>query len=350
MTRVDPPVPYEPRRPVSLHDVAREAGVHSSTASRALTGATDRPVNAQTRARVVEVATRLGYQPNAMARSLKTSSTGAIGMLVPSLRNPFWGKLLRGAFRRAWERGFVVLVAEDDGDDDTEQAYERLIAQARIDGLIVASAIPGSALPGRMLASGAPCVFVARASPGSNRNVTLPEELSSRRAVEHFAELGHRFLGHVSGPEQASDLIERRVRGFLAATRELGLPEPAVARGTLDEAGGASATRELLETRTTAIYVTNFNQAFGAVAAIRSAGLVIPDQISLISADDDPVLDYLEPPLTAFVRPHEELGAAAVDALLMQLEGTPPRDVELETAPELVVRRSTGRPLERGNA
>ena len=347
MTRAASPPPNELRRPISLHDVAREAGVHSSTASRALTGATDRPVNVETRARVLEVATRLGYQPNAMARSLKTSSTGAIGMLVPSLRNPFWGKMLRGAVRRAWERGFVVLVAEDDGDDDTEQAYERLVAQARIDGLIVASAVPGSALPGRMLASGAPCVFVARASPGSNRNVTLPEELSSRRAVEHFAELGHRRLGHVSGPEQSSDLIERRVRGFLDATRELGLPEPLVARGNLDEPGGARATRELLSSETTAIYVTNFNQAFGAVAAIRSARLEVPRDISLISADDDPVLDFLDPPLTAFLRPHEELGAAALDELLRQLEGQAPRDVELETPPELIVRASTAEPRTR---
>ena len=147
MSRVGRSGPAEIRRPVSLHDVAREAGVHSSTASRALTGATDRPVNPQTRDRVIAVAARLGYQPNAMARSLKTQSAGAIGMLVPSLRNPFWSQMMRAVVRRAWERELVVLVAEDTGDTATEQAYERLVAQARIDGLIVTSASADSSLP-----------------------------------------------------------------------------------------------------------------------------------------------------------------------------------------------------------
>ena len=123
--------------------------MHSSTASRALTGATDRPVNPVRRGtRMIAAAQRLGYQPNAMARSLKTASAGAIGMLVPSLRNPFWSQMMRAVVRRASERDLVVLVAEDTGDEATEQAYERLVAQARIDGLIVTSASDRSSLPG----------------------------------------------------------------------------------------------------------------------------------------------------------------------------------------------------------
>ena len=103
---------------------------------------------AHTRERVIEAAARLGYQPNAMARSLKTASAGAIGMLVPSLRNPFWSQVMRAVVRRAWERELVVLVAEDTGDEATEKAYERLVAQARIDGLIVTSASATAHCPG----------------------------------------------------------------------------------------------------------------------------------------------------------------------------------------------------------
>ena len=167
VARVVDPAPPETRRPVSLHDVAREAGVHSSTASRALTGATDRPVNPETRDRVIACrhATRLpaerdGAQP-------QDASSGAIGMLVPSLRNPFWSQMMRAVVRRASERELVVLLAEDTGDEATEEAYGRLVAQARIDGLIVTSASARSSLPARVLASGAPCVFAGRGVAGS---------------------------------------------------------------------------------------------------------------------------------------------------------------------------------------
>jgi LacI family transcriptional regulator len=345
MSRSGRSVAQEPRRPVSLHDVAREAGVHSSTASRALTGATDRPVNPVTRDRVIDAAARLGYHPNAMARSLKTASAGAIGMLVPSLRNPFWSQMMRAVVRRASERGIVVLVAEDTGDEATEQAYERLIAQARIDGLIVTSASAHSSLAQRVIASGAPCVFAGRGVAGSGRNVRLAEEPVSSLAVEHFAGLGHTVVGHVTGPVDSSDIIERRVAGFIAAAAEHGV-EARIERGSLDEAGGAEAVGRLLDAASapTAILVTNFNQVFGAIAGIRARSLAIPRDVSVIAADDDPVFDFLEPPQTAFRRDHDELGTAAVDALLLQLSGEPAQDVELSSPPALIQRASTAPP------
>ncbi len=345
MSRVGRSVGQEIRRPVSLHDVAREAGVHSSTASRALTGATDRPVNPVTRDRIIAAAQRLGYQPNAMARSLKTASAGAIGMLVPSLRNPFWSHLMRAVVRRASERDLVVLVAEDTGDEATEQAYERLIAQARIDGLIVTSASAHSSLAQRVIASGAPCIFAGRGVAGSGRNVRLAEEPVSEIAVEHFARLGHRVVGHVTGPVDSSDIIERRVTGFAAAAVTHGVTAR-IERGSLDEAGGAAAAGRLLDgdPAPTAILVTNFNQVFGALAAVRSRGLALPGDVSVIAADDDPVFDFLDPPQTAFRRDHDELGTAAVDALLQQMAGSPPGDVELSSAPALIERASTAPP------
>lgn len=345
MSRVGRSVPPRVRRLVSLHDVARAAGVHSSTASRALTGATDRPVNVETRARVIAAAERLGYHPNAMARSLKTSSSGAIGMLVPSLRNPFWSQVMRAVVRRAWERELVVLVAEDTGDEETEKAYERLLAQARIDGLIVTSASAHSSFPRRVIESGAPCVFAGRGVAGSGRNVRLAEEPVSRLSVEHFARLGHSCVGHATGPVDASDIIERRVTSFQAAAKEFGV-RGRIERGSLDEAGGAAATERLLaaEQAPTAILVTNFNQVFGALAAIRARSLEIPRDVSVIAADDDPVFDFLQPPQTAFRRDHAELGTAAVDALLEQMAGSPARDVELSSPPALIERGSTARP------
>lgn len=332
------------RRPARIVDVARLAGVDASTASRALSDAPDRPVSSATRERVAEAAATLGYQPNALARALRTRSAGAIGMLVPSLRNPFWSQLLRGVVREAADRGYVVLLAEDDGTVDNGAAYEALVAAARIDGLIVASAHPRSSLPARLLGSGAPCVFVARSSGGSGRNVTLPEEEIARAAVDHFIALGHRLIGHVTGDLVISDIIERRVRAIRAAAAVHGLPAPAIAVGTLDEPGGEAAIRELLALpeRPTAVLVTNFNQAFGVIAAARVAGLEVPGDLSVISADDDDVLGFVDPPVTAFARPHAALAAAAVAALIDQIDGGAPRDIEIDAPSTLIVRGSTG--------
>src|SRR5918911_5220702 len=110
-------------RPARLHDVARDAGVHVSTASRVLNGDGTASVSEETRERIVAAARRLRYRPNAIARGLKLASTGALGLLVPSLRNPIYAAVIRGAFDRAWERRFVVVLAEDRDDSSAQQAY-----------------------------------------------------------------------------------------------------------------------------------------------------------------------------------------------------------------------------------
>jgi DNA-binding LacI/PurR family transcriptional regulator len=135
------------------------------------------------------------------------------------------------------------------------------------------------------------------------------------------------------------------VAGFLASARARGV-EARIERGALDEAGGAAAAERLLAAgpAPTAILVTNFNQVFGAIAAIRARALHIPRDVSVIAADDDPVFDFLEPPQTAFRRDHDELGVAAVDALLEQMAGSPARDVELSSPPALIERASTAPP------
>jgi DNA-binding LacI/PurR family transcriptional regulator len=114
--------PRNSSRPTRLEDVAGAAGVHVSTASRVLNGTAPAAVRPETRVRIEKEAARLRYQPNAMARGLKLASTGAVGLLVPSLRNPVYSAIIRGAFDRAWERDYVVLLAEDIGVASAQQA------------------------------------------------------------------------------------------------------------------------------------------------------------------------------------------------------------------------------------
>ncbi len=150
------------RTPTRLVDVAREAGVHVSTVSRVLNDRDEAAVRPETRERILATAHRLRYRPNALARGLKTATTTTFGLLVPSLRNPVYASIVRGAVTEAWRLGYVVLVAEDDGTV-TEQAWERLVEEGRIDGILVASVAPGR--PVLQLARGQPRPLRVREPP-----------------------------------------------------------------------------------------------------------------------------------------------------------------------------------------
>ena len=329
-------------RPARLEDVARAAGVHVSTASRVLNGRGTAAVRPETRDRIVTAARDLRYRPNAIARGLKLAATGTLGLLVPSLRNPVYSAIIRGAFDRAWEQSYVVVLAEDVGGSSTQEAYERLVGEGRIDGLLIATARPGSPLLERFAENVVPCVFVNRRHPGSSRNVSMREEDAGVLAAHHLLDLGHTRLAHVAGPTEL-DTARRRMAGFVAAATAAGV-RAAVVEAPFEERGGHAAMGRLLggDRPPTGVFVSNINQAVGALAAAREAGVGVPADVSVVGYDDDEMADYLDPPLTAIRMPLHELGRAAVDALLLQLDGAGPSDVELETAPQLVPRRSTG--------
>ena len=328
-----------------LEDVADAAGVHVSTASRVLNGSVPAAVRPETRERVERAAASLNYRPNAMAQGLKLATTGALGLLVPSLRNPVYSAIIRGAFDRAWERGYVVLMAEDTGASSAQQAYERLVDQARIDGLLIASARPGSPLFDHLSEKPIPAVFVNRRYVGSGRNAVMREEDAGRLAAEHMLELGHTRLAHIAGPAEI-DTARRRSEGFVEAVRATGHRATVVAV-PFDERSGRGAMQKLLRRRTppTGVFASNINQAIGALAGARLEGVAVGREVSLIGYDEDPLCECLEVPLTAIRMPLGELGRVAVDALIDQVEGSPPRDVTVDTPPHLVVRESTCRPL-----
>lgn len=340
----DHPIEAPPSRPARLSDVAEAAGVHVSTASRVLNGTGGVSIRPETRERIVRSAERLRYRPNAIARGLKLATTGAIGLLLPTLRNPVLSKIIRGAFDRAWERGFVVLLAEDTGDVAAAEAYERLVGEGRIDGLLIASARPGHPLIRHVADHPVPCVFVNRRHPGSGRNVAMREEDAGRLAAEHLLGLGHRRLAHLAGPE-GLDTGARRLEGFVSAARAAGVA-PTVEHAPFEERGGHAAMHALLglEPAPTGVFISNINQAVGATAAVHQGGFGIPGDVSLVGYDDDPVGEFLQPPLTTIAMPLDELGAAAVDALIDQVQGGRPRDVIIETPPRLVLRGSSATP------
>jgi DNA-binding LacI/PurR family transcriptional regulator len=329
------------RRASRLVDIAEAVGVHVSTVSRVLNGDPAQSIRPEVLERILITAREQGYRPNALARALKRQRTGAIAFVVPLLRNPSWARLQGGALRRARERGHVVMIMEEPTEDPrppSEHCY--LVEESRADGLLLATAlrIPGHADGVR----GVPHVYVNRRGPDRGHDVVMDEPGAARMFIDYAAGLGHRSFALVDGSPEA-DTVYRRVgaarricaaRGFRLAVRHA---EPT-------EDGGWEAAIKLLRSGPlpTACGVGSLNQLFGVLAALRSAGVEMPGDMSVVSFDEDECLGYLEVPVTSVSMPLPELGAAAVDALIARIEGTTAGSVMIREPMTLHERDSVG--------
>ncbi|MEV8135203.1 LacI family DNA-binding transcriptional regulator [Microbacterium aurantiacum] len=343
-------------RRVRLADVAERAGVTKATVSRLLNQDKALSIRPETRRRVLDAVAALGYQPHAGARALARNETRALALIIPDLTNLTYSRIVRGAFRRAIEKGFVLLIAEDvtapgvavDGLAEevpgtaADTAFADLVSSRRVDGLIVASAQPGDSMVRILEEQRIPHVFVNRAIPDSNRNVTMDVAAAGDLVIRHLTGLGHRRIAHIAGPGEILPSLERE-RAFLQSMAALGVDDPHVHRGAFSAEGGYRAALAMVaeDPGVTAIYVSTYVQAVGALKALSDFGLRVPEDVSVVSFDDAPQADFLTPPLTSVAMPLTELGAAAVDALVSQLAQQEPADVLLTTAPRLVLRASS---------
>jgi DNA-binding LacI/PurR family transcriptional regulator len=329
-----------PRRP-RLEEVAVRAGVSKSIASRVLNGDPTVSVREATRQRIVDAARELAYRPHPLARALAGTEMGALALLVPAFDNPAYTAVIRGAYERARERGYVLLAAEDFEGQQADAAFTDLVESGRIDGLLIASALPARPLLSALERHWVPHVFVNRAIPGAVANVVLDVARASELAVDHLVELGHRRLAHVAGPPEIESAL-RREEAFRDAALRHGL-EPAVERAPFSESGGAAAAARLLAAQPspTALYVSSFGQAVGALQAAARAGRRVPGDLSVLGFEEVPQAAYTVPPLTTIAMPMRELGELSIDVLVGQIAGAPPTIHRLPTEPRLVVREST---------
>jgi DNA-binding LacI/PurR family transcriptional regulator len=330
---------------VRLVDVAREAEVSKSLASRVLNDHPGLRAREEVRQRIHDAAERLGYRPHAAARGLTRADTGVLSLLIPDLTNAFFAGVIRGAVRRAMERDFTVFTSEDLVPRETATMVERLVQTGRVNGVMVASAQPRHPLVAILRTRGIPHVFVNRGVRGSGHNVILNEALASRAALTYLVELGHRRIGHVAGAGRL-DSTRRLSAGFRRAAKELGLDGDLIVEGSLSEDGGAQAAATLLDEHdeVTAIFTAALVQAVGVMRTAHQRGLSVPGDLSVITADETPLAAYLSPALTTVQMPTEELGAAAVDALIEQILGGEVTSRVIDHPPEVIGRESTAPP------
>ncbi len=326
-----------------LIDVAQLAGVAKGTASRVLSGDPTLVTREETRERVLRAASALAYRPHPLARALARRSAQAIALLAPSLGNPAFAPVIRAAQRRAHELGYVLMTAEDPDDQLADDAFARLVQEGRIDGLIIASARPDHRLVDVLERSAAmlPHVFLYREVPGSDANVRLDIRAPAALAADHLTGLGHRAIAHVGGP--VGNLLWAEHAAAFQARAESHGAVVSIERVAFAEPSGEEAMRRLLGARPelTAVYTSSLLQAIGVLFALGSEGRAVPSDVSVLAYDDLPLAGYLVPPLSTVAVPVEKLGAAAVDAIISRLRGEPPRDVEVDCEPHIVVRSST---------
>ena len=335
---------------VTLREVARRAGVHAGTASRALNPQTRSLVNAATASKVIAAAEELGYRPNPMARGLKTNRSFTIGVLVPDLTNPLFPPIVRGIEDELATEGYTALLANSDNDRDKERLHFETMKDRQVEGFIMATAELDHPLVEDAIAADAPIVLVNRTVDSSRAFAVINDDRKGTAlAVNHLVELGHMRIAHIVGPERYST-GKTRYRGFIDAMKAAGLKaDRKLIRftKTFVESEGARVFKQLLEDDSkdfTAVVAGNDLLALGCYDVLAEAGLSCPRDVSIVGFNDMPFLDKLRPPLTTIRIPHYELGARAAALLLNRLRDPELEPVTVQLDPELVVRGSTARP------
>ena len=335
--------------PVKLRDVARLAGVHPATASRALNEETRGLVNRETARRVSDAAADLGYRPNRIARGLKTNRSYTVGVLIPDLTNPLFPPMLRGIEDRLEEAGYTPLIANTDNQPEREARHTETMRARQVDAIITATARRYHRAINELSTDGMPVVLLNRWLPGVAISSATPDDRAGQRlAVQHLIDLGHRRIAYLAGPEDLSTGSERKA-GFIEAMRLAGR-EPdrsliAVGVG-YSVAEGLRLTRQLLDSKRdfTAIAAANDLFALAALDLLAERGLGCPGKVSAVGFNDMPFAARFQPPLTTIRIPHYEMGAAAADLALERLQDPDAEPRHLRLEPTLVIRESAAPP------
>ncbi|MFY1634353.1 LacI family DNA-binding transcriptional regulator [Solwaraspora sp. WMMB335] len=336
----------------TLADVAKRAGVSPATASRIINGSS-KPVTEALRERVLAAVEELQYVPNAHAQSLARSNRSAIGVIVHDVSDPYFAEITRGLQRVATEHGRLVIICNSYRDPDKELQYVELLRAHQVAAIILAgsgyhdetfTALLESKLRVYERTGGRVAVIGRHEHAG---DAVVPDnEMGGYLLGAELYSLGHTSFGVVAGPKVLTTTTDR-LTGLRRAAREHGqkLPARRIAYADFDRSSGAAAAANLLDSEPglTAIAALNDSMAIGVLALLRSRGIQVPEQFSVVGFDDMPVARDVTPALTTIRLPLAEMGARAMTLALQPATNHGTSLVE-EVGAELVRRDSAGPP------
>jgi LacI family transcriptional regulator len=332
---------------VTLKRIAELAGVHPATVSRALDPEKSAMISEETRARVMEKAAELDYQPNIPARTLRHGRSSTMGVVVADLENPYTGRMIRGIENALEGRGIMTLIAETQDDIDRMGRVLNHLISRSVDAIITTAARRGTERILKKAYNHVPVVLADRSLVGAGLHTVAPDDiLGGRIAAEYLLGLGHTQLAQITGPADISS-FERRTEGFRTAVQSAGLElievgedarEPSVAEGRrlMEHLIGAG--------RPSAIFAQNDLMALGVLDALNEAGISCPAEVSIVGYDDLPLTAYTSPSLTTVRLPGYHLGRMAAEMAVALSEDPVAESSDLSIAPSLVIRKSSAVP------
>lgn len=310
---------------VSILDIAQRAGVSPATVSRAF-NAPDL-VQDRTRAAILEIAADLGYRPNASARTLRTLRSKVVGIVLPTLNNPVFAECLQGMAGASARLGYAIMPVTTQYRLDAEQDAVNELMAFGVDGvvLVVSDAASSKAIP-RLKTQGVPYVLAYNRHP-AHPCVSVAGEDAMYEIVQGLVNMGHQRIAMICGRLRASDRAQQRLAGFSLAMERLGLdPFPLIEVPFVETAIREIADALSRSDRPTALVCSNDLLAMRAMRAAYECGLRIPDDLSITGFDGITLGADLTPSLSTVVQPNAQMGWAAVDWLV--------RDMDRHTRPD----------------
>lgn len=326
------------RRP-TLRDLAKAVGVSPSTVSRAINNSS--AISEEIRKRVVKAAREANYVPNSMARGLALRQSHLIGLLVPSISNPFFAEILRGAHDAAQQRGYVVALCDTQRRRDREELFGERLLQAHVDGIIVT----GSVMQEDRIEQWhrhVPIVLAGRRSAGTGfSGVSVDDVASGFLATHYLISRGHRKILFFGGARDSMATRDRQ-RGYVDAMEAAGLPVLTSSGDYTMESGFREAARIAgLSDRPEAVFAANDMMAIGLIMHLTSLGIRVAQDIAVMGCDDIPMGAMISPALTSVRIPMYEIGGRAMEMLLEVLEkGAAVRSESILLESQLVIRES----------
>lgn len=330
---------------VTIKDIAKRVGVSHTTVSRALLG--NSLISDETSERIRQIATEMGYQPSAAARSLKTNRSQVLGVIVSSLDDPFFSEILQGIEESAQESGFSLFIAASQRDPNRERKIVQAMMEHRVDGVIICSTSFGTVQGRQLLEHGFPTVVVNNQSAENFRYSIYHDDVDGcRQVTRHLINLGHRHIAYLGNALSGRTTLDR-LSGYRQEMESARLPIPSEylhqVEGGNPEHGVAGVEHFLsLPIRPSAIVCFNDLIATGMLKGLRAAGLDVPTDISVTGFDNITFSAYTDPPLTTFDQPKRYIGMEATRLLLDLLRQAPDNGEKVKMLKgKLLVRGST---------
>ncbi|MEC9062501.1 MAG: LacI family DNA-binding transcriptional regulator [Pseudomonadota bacterium] len=331
----------------NIRDVADSAGVSVATVSRTL----QQPerVSPKTRNKVMAAVQAVGYKPNLMAVKFRSGKTHNLVVLVPTVANVFFARVISGMQEAAAELGYSILLANTLGNSEIESHYAKMVSTSQADGLIQLRA--HNPFDATMINDNGLLPMVNACEVIDNGQypvVSLDNRAAAKAMTEHLISLGHTRIAMIKGPN-SSPLTQERLVGYKDALAQanIAFDENLLFPGdfTLQAGYNAGETISHLENRPTAVFCENDETAIGAMQAFKQANLHVPNDISVAGFDDIAFSAFVDPPLTTIAQPAEEFGRTAVTLLVDLLNGKIRKAPKVIMPFELIVRESTGKAL-----